>query len=98
MLNKIMKMKNQKRNSETYLKLLINANSAEDYKNFEEFYEDTSHHDEKFLRVHLQFFQAHLLKIENQNHVLINENTELKKQLSNISPKNNFLNSNQIIL
>ena len=49
---------------ENYLKLLLNANPGEDSKSFEEFYEDTSYHDEKYLKVHLEYFQAHLLKID----------------------------------
>ena len=78
------------------MKLLISANPEEDSKSFEEFYEDTSYHDEKFLKVYLQFFQAHLLKIDKQNCTLIDENTELKQQLSIIYDKNNSLNLNQI--
>ena len=81
----------RKEKAEDYLRLLVGANPGEDSKGFEEYYEDQNYHDEKFLKVHLQFFQAHLLKIDKQNHALMNENKELKAQLSNISSENNFL-------
>ena len=78
----------RKEKIENYLKSLVGVNPEEDSKSFEEFYEDESYHDEKFLKVHLQFFQAHLLKIDKRNLALINENKALKEKLSKISPEN----------
>ena len=75
------------------MKLFIGANPAEDSKSFEEFYEDTTYIDDKFLRVHLQFFQAHLLKIDKQNSTLLDENKGLKAQLNEISAENKQLKS-----
>ena len=75
------------------MKLLLSANPGEDSKSFEEFYEDKTYQDEKFLKIHLQFFQAHLLKIDKQNRVLIDENKELKEQFNKISIQNEHLKS-----
>ena len=83
----------RKQKSETYLKLLISPNSAEDFKSFEEFYEDASYDDEKFLKVHLEYFQAHLLKIDKENQLLIDENKRLKVQFNEISAENKQLKS-----
>ena len=70
----------RKEKFENYLKLLLIINPDEDFENFKEFYDDESYHSEKFLKVHLEFFQAHLLKIDKQNQLLIDENKGLKEQ------------------
>jgi len=48
---------------------------------FETLYNDKSLQDEKFLRMHLDFVQAHLVKVEKQIQALTNENASLKAQL-----------------
>ena len=78
----------RKEKSENYWKLLLSANPGEDSKRFEEFYEG-----EKFLKVNLQYFQAHFLKIDQNNCVLIDENKRLKEQLNNISTENEQIKS-----
>ena len=81
----------RKEKTENYLKLLHSANPGEDSKSFEEFYVDKTFHDENFLKVQLQFFQAHVSKIDKQNKVLIDENKGLKEQLNNMSTENEQL-------
>ena len=78
----------RKEKIENFLKLLLSVNPGENSKNFEEFYDDESYQDENFLKVHLEFFQTHLLKIDKQNQILIEENKELKEHSKQILQQN----------
>jgi len=51
---------------------------------FETLYDDKSLKDEKFLKMHLDFVQSHLLKVEKQIQTLTNENASLKVQLEKL--------------
>ena len=64
-----------------FLDLFLTANPEQSETNFEEFYGETYFHDEKFLKSHLAFFQAHILKLDKQNQFLIKENLGLKEQV-----------------
>ena len=81
----------RKEKTDNYLKLSLSANPEEDSKSFEEFYQDETYHNAKFLKNHLEYFQAHLLKIDKQNIVLIDENKEFKHQMNKILIENNLI-------
>ena len=65
------------------MKLVIKP--AEKWMSVEEFYADKIYHDER--KNHLEYFKAHLLKIDKENYVLINENRRLQEKKKNFDWK-----------
>jgi len=87
----------------------LTINAEEDTDSYEEFYQEEDYKAPHFIRKHIEVMQSHLLRLDKQNKILIDENRQVKLKLQELSQKSQcdvdalretirqLLNENQVL-
>jgi len=79
------KLRSQKKQS--YLRLFLCVGENENIENFEQAYDEVSSNDENLSMATFKLLQAHLLKIEKQNKLILEENQTLKIEMRTMNER-----------